>query len=352
MSRLPMILVALTTCSAFGADPSPEALVKAGHWKRARPLAEQRYQVKHGDAQSAYLLSRVKFAFGDLSGALELAEKAVGLEGSNASYHYQLAVVCGETADHVSLFNKAGWARRFKGEAERAAALDPKNLEARFGLLEYYLQAPRLMGGGKDKARALADEIAKIDLARGALAQARLAEDAKDATQQEAQYGKALEAAPRDYEVLISVAEFYLKSRKRPELAEQHAREALALDSGEIRAYSLLAAAYAGAGRTSDLETVLAEAQKNVPDDLDPYYQAGRALLAEGKDLARAERYFREYLSQEPEADGPTLAHAHWQLGLALIKQGQKPEAISEIETALRLKPDLREAKQDLARLK
>jgi len=29
-------------CSlAFSADPSPESLVRAGHWKRARPLAEQ-----------------------------------------------------------------------------------------------------------------------------------------------------------------------------------------------------------------------------------------------------------------------------------------------------------------------
>ncbi len=352
MFRLPMSLVILTTCSAFAADPSPEALIKAGHWKRARPLAEQRYQVNPGDAQSAYLLSRVKFAFGDLSGALELAEKAVGLEGANASYHYQLAVVCGETADRASLFSKAGWARRFKDEAEKAAALDVKNLEARFGLLEYYLQAPRLMGGGKDKARAMAAEISKIDPARGALAQARLAEDAKDAALEEAEYRKAVEMSPLDYEVVSSGAEFCWKSARKVDFVEKCARQALALDPTQVRGYSLIATVYAAGQRWKELESILAEAERNVPDDLDPYYQAGRALVVEGKGLARAERYFRKYLSQEPEADEPTLAHAHWQLGLALEKQGHKPDALSEIETAVRLKPDLREAKKDLARLK
>jgi hypothetical protein len=38
-------------------------------------------------------------------------------------------------------------------------------------------------------------------------------------------------------------------------------------------------------------------------------------------------------------------------LGLVLEKKGRKPEAIAEVETALRLKPDLEEAKKDLKRL-
>jgi hypothetical protein len=96
-------------------------------------------------------------AFGDLEGALPLAEKAVVLDGSNASYHYQLAAICGVLAEHASLFKKASWATRFKEEADKAAALDQKNVDARFALMEFYRQAPRLMGGDKRKAREMVE---------------------------------------------------------------------------------------------------------------------------------------------------------------------------------------------------
>jgi len=346
------LAVSTTVPLAVAADPAPEALIEAGHWKEARAAVEQRYQASPNDAQAAYLLSRVKLAFGDLDGALKLAEKAVELDGAKAAYHYQLAVVCGETAESASLFSKAGWARRFKSEAEKAAALDPHDLDSRFALLEYDLQAPRLMGGGKDKAEAMAAEIAKIDGARGYLAEARRAHDAKNTGQEESAYRKALTAAPHNYDVLVSAAEFYgSDTRKQFDLAEKYARQALRVHRRRALAYSSLAVACAGQQHWADLDDALAKAEKNVSSDLSPYYQAGRILLVTGTDLARAERYFRKYLTQEPEGEAPTLAHAHWRLGLVLEKEGHKPEAVAELETALRLKPDLDAAKKDLKRL-
>ena len=74
-----LILLAVALASrVFSADPLPEALIKAGHWKRARPLVEQRHRANPDDAQAAYLLSQVKMAFGDLQGALPLAGKGCG----------------------------------------------------------------------------------------------------------------------------------------------------------------------------------------------------------------------------------------------------------------------------------
>ena len=88
-------------CAGVLSRPLADSLVRASHWKRARPLAEQLYRRNPDDAQAAYLLSQVKMAFGDLEGALPLAEKAVVLDGSNASYHYQLAAICGVLAEHA-----------------------------------------------------------------------------------------------------------------------------------------------------------------------------------------------------------------------------------------------------------
>ena len=347
-----LLLAGLLVWPTASNDPAPEALIKAGHWKRARPLVEQRYQANPGDARSAYLLSQVKAAFGDLDAAVTLAEKAVTLDSSNAEYHSQLGIVCGETAEKASLFGKAGWAHRFKEETDKAAALDPKNLDARFALMEYYLQAPRLMGGSRQKAGAMAEEISRINPAQGYLADARLAQEDKDVPREEAAFLKALAAAPEDYEILVSAAGFYNRdTQKKYDQAAKQSREAVKVNPGQASAYSSLAFALAAAERWPELDAALAEAERNVPDDLSPYYQAGRALFNTGKDLPRAEHYFRKYLGQEPEGEAPTLAHAHWRLGLVFEKEGRKSEAVSEIQTALRLQPDLSEAKKDLKRL-
>ena len=76
-----------------------------------------------------------------------------------------------------------------------------------------------------------------------------------------------------------------------------------------------------------------------------------QALLEIGKDFPRAEGYARKYLSQEPEGEEPDTADAHRLLGLVFEKEGRKPEARAEIQTALRLRPNFKAAKDDLKRL-
>jgi tetratricopeptide (TPR) repeat protein len=337
-------------------DLSPEGLIKAGHWKRARARVEPLYKANPNDAELNYLMSEIDDAFGDLAEARSLAERAVELKGNESRYHRQLADVDGETAETASLFAKGGWAKKFKAECETAAALDPKNLDARFDLLEYDLQAPRLMGGGKDKGAAMAEEIARIDAAQGYLAQARLAQDRQDAAAQESWFLKAAAAQPNDYDILAAVANFYLKPAP-PNLpsAEKYARRAIQADPGRPVAYALLATCLASGSRWDDLESTLAEAEAKVPDDRVPAYRAGVAILAlanpDNQELTRAESCFRKYLSAEPEGGEPLLAAAHWRLGEVLEKEGRKNEAITELQTAVRLKPNLEGARKDLKRL-
>jgi tetratricopeptide (TPR) repeat protein len=81
-------------------------------------------------------------------------------------------------------------------------------------------------------------------------------------------------------------------------------------------------------------------------------YAAARTLVTAGKDLPRAEGYFRRYLQQPPEANTPSHAGAHWRLSQIYQKQGKKNEAIAELQTALSLDPNLEPAKKDLKALK
>ena len=63
----------------------------------------------------------------------------------------------------------AGLAKKVRTEFERAVEFAPNNWEARTDLAEFYLEAPGIVGGGKDKARAQADLLAAAESSHGAL---------------------------------------------------------------------------------------------------------------------------------------------------------------------------------------
>jgi len=235
-------------------------------------------------------------------------------------------------------------------DAALAIARDTDNLASR---LSYYLIAPAIAGGDKQKAAELAAEIVKIDPARGYLEQARIARAQNG--DPEPLYYKAADADPKNYAAQINLAAFAVdpKHDDAP-MCEKHARAAIAINPDRIDGYRWLAIALARQGRVDDVLKTIAQAQAAVPDNLSPLVDAARGFMAKNLELTRAEQMLRKYLAEtaEPEHGAPMLAGARWSLGLALEKQGHKKEAIGELETALRLKPDFEPAKKDLKRLK
>ena len=329
------------------------ALLDAGHWKRARAAAEARYKANPNDAVANYLLGRVRLAQGNHDEALKLAEKAAQLAPRNADYRYLVSSVVGEQAAEASIFRQMGLARRFKREAEAVLQLDPNHLDARFALMVFYVRAPGIVGGDKKQSQQMLAEIRKIDPARGYLAEIRLAREEKRTVNFEALYKKALEADPKQYSAHMSLVGIYGSDQsKKYDLAERHAREAMKIDAGQMNAYGYLASLYASQERWAELDAILADAEKNVPDNLNPYYQASRILLQRNTDLPRAERYIRKYLTQEAELGMPSHAAAHWRLGLIHEKQGRKADAVAALQASLRLDPKFEPAKNDLKRLK
>jgi len=331
---------------------SAEALIEAGHWKRARALVEQGVAANPRDAQAAYLVSQIKLAFGDLDGALKSAQQAVALEDGSSDYHFQLAQVYGEMASRASMFAAASLARKFKGELDTSLARNPKNLDALDALMQYSYQAPGLMGGNKGKARAIAEELVQLSPVHGYLAQAELAREAKDFARVEEWFLKAVQADAKNYEAQTALARFYTQpAHRNTEQAEKHAREVVQLEPARAKGYSILAFVLAFERRWSELEAVLSASEKAVPDDRAPYYAAANALLELGVELKRGEGYSRRYLAQEPEGEEPDAAHAHRLLGLILEKQGRRAEAVSELETAVQMNPAFKAAKDDLKRV-
>ncbi len=100
-------------------------------------------------------------------------------------YHLWLGREYGQKASSVNPLSAASLAKKTKNEFEQAVKLDPANVQARADLSEYYTDAPSFMGGGLDKARDQAAQVAKYDEATSHWILAIVAEKEKNYTEAE-----------------------------------------------------------------------------------------------------------------------------------------------------------------------
>ena len=344
-------VLALLCATGLSAADTPQALMDNGHHKRVRAIAEPLYREHPNDPEALWMMSFVKLTWGDHKAALDLAEKAVAADPKNPRYRLQLADALGDEAQNASILRQPGLARRFKKELETTLTLDPKNVEAMKFLILYDFEAPGIMGGDKAEGRAMPERIMRIDAAEGFLAQVTLAHYDKQQNRVEDLLRKAVSAGPSSYQAHVSLANFCLGPVKKYAEAEALARAAIGIDRGRAAAHTALVLALIAQDNWTEIDGALADSERDVPDDLTPYFRAGLSCLARADQASRAERYFRKYLTQEPEPYSAKHSFVHWRLGQALEKQGHKAEAIGEWQAAVKLDPEC-PAKQDLKRVK
>jgi tetratricopeptide (TPR) repeat protein len=300
------------------AENQTENLIEGAHWKRAKSAVEARIKANPNDAAAYYDLSRVALAFGDLERAEHAGEKAVDLNDSNADYHAQLATAFATAAEHASVLKQVVLVHRMRHEIEAALAIDPGNVDALLVDAVFDWQAPAVIGGSRQKSLAIVGRLKSISPLWGNLMEARLFQN-EDKHRTEQALKVAANVEPAFYRAQILLADFYAGGSdpaKWPE-AERIAKEALHQYPDRVGAYNTLAKIYAEQGRMSDLDLLLSDAEKNVSDDLSPFYFSAKVLLERRRDLERSEAYLRKYLSQAPEASEPEPAAARTLLAAA-----------------------------------
>lgn len=345
-------------CSAAtlpsGTDPAIESLLDAGHFKRARAILETRYKANPTDPVTTFLLSRVKMAYDDAVTAIPLAEKAVAGDANNADYHTNLAHVYGWLSGEPPAIKQLGYVRSLKKEVDTALSLNPKQIDALLIKAVFLSVAPGLVGGDKKQSEAIVQQMIQMVPERGYNAMGQIGKRLKQWNRAEEGFRKALQANPQSYQAAYELGMLYcheLPERRCDAQAEKLGKQLLQEAPNRIGGYTLLAQYYAAQQHWTDLDAIIAQAEKAVPDDLAPYYFAGDYLAYSGADLPRADRYLHKYLGTEREGDEPTQAMTHMSLGLMYDKGGHKQEAVSELQTAVKMQPNLEQARKELKRV-
>jgi tetratricopeptide (TPR) repeat protein len=121
------------------------------------------------NAEAAQYLGLLALMRNDPEQAVLWLEKATQLAPANSYYCRLLGDAYGLSAQKAGVFSKFGFAKKCLASYDKAVELDPANLDARASRVEYYRQAPGIVGGGMEKAYAEAAEIRRRDPLRGAM---------------------------------------------------------------------------------------------------------------------------------------------------------------------------------------
>lgn len=290
----------------------------ASDYSKAVQIFTQAAAGNPNDAELHLWLAKSYFEMQKNDAAIASATTATTLDPKNSTYHEWLARAYGQKAEEASWFSALSLAKKARKEFEIAVDLDERNFSAQQGLIEFDCSAPSIAGGGEDKAKPEIAKVARLDAAEGHYASGNCRRQKKDFAAADAEFTKALEARPARAELIFDIGDYAMK-REEPE--------------------RLLAVAEAG--------------EKAGVADLRVAFYRAVGLILKNEQLPKAEQLLREYLKTAPVRTAyPTRAVTHRWLGRLLEEKDEPLGARQEYESALKLDPKDKSAKDAIKRLR
>lgn len=318
---LPALLVIAPSLAAGQGAGASGALCERYVASPARAAdARSRLQemARGNDASAAFAQGCLATADARWSDAAKAFERAVKADERSATNHYWLGRTYATQVLTANKLRQATLAGKTKGAFERAVQLDPANLDARTGLMQYYLRAPGIVGGSVEKARQQVAEIRRRNAYRGGL--------------------MAATVERREKRYAVAVAEYERLIAQYPDSAAP---------------YSSLASTYGDQKRWDDAFRTIDRFLAAQPREILAQYAIGRAAGESGQQLERGEQAIRRYIATAtPAAGEPTVAMAHHRLGVIQERLGQREQARASYQTAVRLEPTLEVARAALEKLR
>lgn len=297
---LPLLALMLATTDANAANEYTP-LQKARRFAEVERLAGQKLAADPTNADALIAKAGAIMAYGDeqrIEEAVKLAEACVAAHPKSSACQNTLGEVLGSKAQMGSMISALGYASRIRDGFAKAVELDPRNWQARANLISYYIAAPSIAGGGKDKAATVV----------------------ADTTRTSAEAGRALQARMDLMNEKIAEAEAGLLAMNpgNDEVLQQFQRDLL----------FNVALQYGGHKKPAEAERTLRELARRFPDsDLVPLGQA-RLLQEQGKN-AEAVPWYEKAIAIDAR---PTT---WFRLGKVLQAINDKARAAKAFEQAL-----------------
>ncbi len=267
------------------------------------------------DGQAYLLLCRSFYAEGHEDEAIGACTRATKALPRSSEAQDWLGKAIGMKAEHAGPISGLGLALKVRAAFESAVSLDPRNGDAMNDLGEFYIFAPSIIGGGLDKATALANQ-----------SQASLPQPA--------------------HRILAMTAE----KRKDYGTAEREFRAAIAV-ANQPDAWDDLGAFYRRRGQYDQAVDVLKQSVAMDRSKDASLVDAASLLNRMHREPQLAEQALRDYLQSRGKSDAAPAIKVHVMLGKLLATEGDKADAKIEFETALQMASGYAPAKQALQEL-
>lgn len=184
---------------------SARVLYEERRYTEAREIFRQLAADQPDSVELNFYLGRLALWFDDEGAALAHLEQAARAAPTAGRIQNALGDAFGLAAQKAGWFAKLGWARKCLAAYEAAVKLDPQNPAHHWSLLGYYCVAPRIAGGGCERALAQAEQISRLDPVGGRIAFATLYLSERKAAAAFAQFDDVLRENENDFIALYQI---------------------------------------------------------------------------------------------------------------------------------------------------
>ncbi len=287
-----------------------EEYFKQERFSSAKPIFESYLKTHSGHKKTREYLGDIAAYEKNWDTAIDYYEALAKEEDSNANYHFKYGGAMGMKALGISRLRALTYISDIKHELERATELDKNHIEARWALIEFYIQLPGVLGGSENKSLAYAKELENISPVDGYLARGYIAEYTDRPKDAERYYKKAIEVggSPHTYEKLSNLYE----KNNQPKEA---------------------------------IETASASLKKHKRNQLN--YQIGKISAQYNLEPQYGIECLSQYLADYSIKDGVPRDWAYYRLAQIYKNLGKKEIALTWINKALAGRNDFKEARQE-----
>lgn len=303
-----LFLVPMNASGQESAFAKAELLFKKEQYKSAKPLFESYLKSHKDDQKTIEYLGDIAGYAKDWDTAIDYYERLVELDENVANYHYKYGGVMGMKALEINKLRAATMIGDIKDAFLKAAELDPKHIETRWALVEFYIQLPGIIGGSEEKAIQYANELSTISPVDGYLAKGYIAE---------------YNDRPADAE------RYYIAAVK---------------EGGSMTCYTKLYEHYEKQGKSAQALATIQEAQEKHKSNNRLHYQLGKVAGQYGIGLDQGIECLNQYIALYSAKDGVPKDWAYLRLAQIYKHKGDKEEAQVWINKALASRSDFKEA--------